>query len=201
MPSHVTVDGNNEADRLASVGLHTHPPHPFSNTSHKEGYMPWCLLPSASTCPSPIAPKAGHGPAGNGLGCKSVLGRILWASRCKAAVGSRVSQIHPAGNAKGTLRGHRGGVPPLARGAITPAGTALVHRWGGAPAQNFVRTGLRKKKKKVQRNTRACMESHCVATWRIDCGKRRHAWGHNRRQNDMDEAIKLAPYRRLKGST
>ena len=35
-PSHVTVDGNNEADRLASVGLHSHPLYPFNPTPHKE---------------------------------------------------------------------------------------------------------------------------------------------------------------------
>eukprot|EP00670_Eutreptiella_braarudii_P017476 CAMPEP_0174349448 /NCGR_PEP_ID=MMETSP0811_2-20130205/6181_1 /TAXON_ID=73025 ORGANISM="Eutreptiella gymnastica-like, Strain CCMP1594" /NCGR_SAMPLE_ID=MMETSP0811_2 /ASSEMBLY_ACC=CAM_ASM_000667 /LENGTH=305 /DNA_ID=CAMNT_0015476833 /DNA_START=215 /DNA_END=1132 /DNA_ORIENTATION=+ len=40
VPSHVTVEGNNEADRLASVGLHVHPLYPFSNTPHKEAFVP-----------------------------------------------------------------------------------------------------------------------------------------------------------------
>ena len=40
VPSHVTVEGNNEADRLASVGLHMHPLYPFSNTLHKEAVVP-----------------------------------------------------------------------------------------------------------------------------------------------------------------
>ena len=35
VPSHVTVEGNNEADRLASVGLHSHPLYPFNPTPHK----------------------------------------------------------------------------------------------------------------------------------------------------------------------
>ena len=36
VPSHVTMEGNNEADRLASFGLHSHPLYPFNPTPHKE---------------------------------------------------------------------------------------------------------------------------------------------------------------------
>ena len=36
VPSHVTVEGNNEADRLASIGLHSHPLYPFNPAPHKE---------------------------------------------------------------------------------------------------------------------------------------------------------------------
>ena len=39
-PSHVTVDGDDEAARLASVGLRMHPSYPFSNTPHKEASVP-----------------------------------------------------------------------------------------------------------------------------------------------------------------
>ena len=45
VPSHVTVEGNNEADRLASVGLHSHPLYPFNCTPHKKEATQFCTPP------------------------------------------------------------------------------------------------------------------------------------------------------------
>ena len=42
VPSHVTVEGNNEADRLASVGLPSCPPYP---APHKEAMLLCSPLP------------------------------------------------------------------------------------------------------------------------------------------------------------
>ena len=45
VPSHITVEGNNEADRLASVGLHSHPLYPFNPTPHKKEATQFCTPP------------------------------------------------------------------------------------------------------------------------------------------------------------
>ena len=47
VPSHLTIKGNNEADRLATVGLHAHPLYPFRQTPHKEAMV-------ANTSPPPL---------------------------------------------------------------------------------------------------------------------------------------------------
>ena len=39
VPSHVTIEGNDEADSLAAVGLHAHPVHPFHQTPRKEAML------------------------------------------------------------------------------------------------------------------------------------------------------------------
>ena len=44
----MTVEGNNEADRLAAVGLHSHPLNPYNPTPHKE---------TAQYCTPPPPPK------------------------------------------------------------------------------------------------------------------------------------------------
>ena len=46
MPFHVTIGGNNEADRTASIGLCVHPLYPFHQTQHKEATV--ASTPSAS---------------------------------------------------------------------------------------------------------------------------------------------------------
>ena len=40
VPSHVTIEGNNEVDRLATVGLHSRPLYPLKHTPHKEVNAP-----------------------------------------------------------------------------------------------------------------------------------------------------------------
>ena len=45
VPSHVTITGNNEADRLTKIGLHAHPLYPFHQTPHKEATVASTPLP------------------------------------------------------------------------------------------------------------------------------------------------------------
>ena len=55
VPSYVTVEGNTEADRRASVGLHSHPLYPFCHTPHKEAIVP-CAPPHKRTKTAPCTP-------------------------------------------------------------------------------------------------------------------------------------------------
>ena len=45
VPSHVTVEGNDEADRLAAVGVHSHPLYPFNPTPHIKEATRLCTPP------------------------------------------------------------------------------------------------------------------------------------------------------------